>query len=49
MLEGRSAIQRDLDGLEEWDDRNLMKSSKDKLQSPVPEEEESLAVIQAGD
>ncbi|KAK4825434.1 hypothetical protein QYF61_027464 [Mycteria americana] len=30
MLEGRAAIQIDLDRLEEWADRNLMKISEEK-------------------
>lgn len=31
MLEGNAAIQRDLNRLEEWATRNLMKFSKDKF------------------
>ena len=30
MLEGRAVIQRDLDRLEEWVNRNLMKLNEDK-------------------
>ena len=45
MLEGRITIQRDIDRLEEWANRSLMKFNKDKHQVLHLG---SLAVIQAG-
>ena len=48
MLEGRVGIQRDLDLLEEWAKRSLMKFSRAKANLCIWRKE-SLAMMQAGD
>lgn len=46
-LEGKAAVHRDLDGLEEWAKSNLMKLSV-HMQSPAPGKEQPHAAVQAG-
>ncbi|KAK4821059.1 hypothetical protein QYF61_012239 [Mycteria americana] len=43
-----AGTQRDLDRLEKLDNRNLMKSNKEKVQSPAPGEEQAQAPTHAG-
>lgn len=47
-MQGRSAIQRELERLEKWADRTLTKLSKGKCQSPDPREEQPKAQDRLG-
>lgn len=47
-LAGRAATQRDLDRLEEWTDKDLIKFNR-QVPGPAPGKKKALAMIQAGE